>query len=99
MTDETKGAGHKEGYVRTIWLHLCKEGGMWTPAEVAPLVNLGREHVARVMHNMVARGGQLVRKKVNGRCQFGVTQDCSIPYGITVRQLIDAGAKPNSYEH
>lgn len=85
-------AGHKQGYVRVIWLHLCKEGGWWTPMEVAPLIDMPHEKAARVMHNMVARANQLKRGKVNGRVQFGVTPDCSVPFGITVRELAEAGA-------
>lgn len=84
--------GKKNGNVRAIWLCLAKGGGRWTPDEVAEAVNHPRKWVAQAMHNMTLRQGQLTRYKgAGGRCSFGVTAECIIPVGITVRDLADAG--------
>lgn len=86
------GPGIRNGDVRQVWLRLCKEGGKWTPDEVAGFLRKPRDGVARMMHNMASRAGQLKRYKEPGnRCSFGVTVDCEIPFGITVRELADAG--------
>jgi hypothetical protein len=86
-----RGPGKSQGYVRTIWLLLCREGGTWAPEEITAYVPATRDTIARCMHNMTTRQGQLKRYKIQGRAHFGVTADCKIPDGITVRDLASAG--------
>lgn len=86
------GQGISYGLLKDVWLHICREGGKWTPEEIAQHVGEPREKVARLMHNMTRRGSQLRRYKAdNGRAQFGVTAECVIPAGLTVKELASAG--------
>lgn len=86
------GAGQRNGLVREIWLHICREGGKWTPEEIAARFDLPRQKAALTMHNMAGRCGSLQRFKQGGRAQFGVTKDCKVPQGLSLDELVSIGA-------
>lgn len=81
--------GYRTGMAKRIWLLLCEQGGRWAPEEVAAVLGVKRQSAALTLHNMHNRR-LLVRAKVRGRAQFGVTASCTIPSGVTVRELIQA---------
>jgi hypothetical protein len=85
------GRGRSTGASREIWLLMCKEGGRWTPEEMAEALNKSRHPTARKMHTMAGKMKQLKRFKEKGRALFGVTSDCLIPFGITVKELAEVG--------
>jgi predicted transcriptional regulator len=83
---------NRTGIHKAIWLHICHEGGAWTPDEIAEEFGMDRQKANVLMQNMVARQGSLKRFKVEGRSAFGVTKECAIPAGLTVADLRTAGA-------
>ena len=85
------GRGCRNGLASRIWLHICKEGGMWAPEEIAQQFDISRQHAALTMHNMARRGGLLHRDKLRGRARFCVKPHCVTPQGITKEQLTDLG--------
>lgn len=82
----------RSGIVRDIWLHICREGGKWTPDEIAEEFSMSRKKVALTMHNMASRNGSLQRYTQSNRAHFGVTKDCMIPLGISLAELENAVA-------
>lgn len=84
----------KTGVVKDIWLHICKEGGRWTPEEIAQELGLPRESARVVMTSMQRRQGALTVTKNSNRLSFGVTADCKVPMGVTVRDLAGVGVIP-----
>lgn len=82
------------GFARGIWLHIAKEGGTWTPDEIAQQFNVPRQTAALAMHNLTTRAKSLTRYKDRGRAKFGVTRVCRIPYGLTVQELAEVGVIP-----
>lgn len=88
------GRGRANGESSVIWLHMCREGGRWTPEEMAVVLNKPREPVARKLHTMAGKMKQLKRYKERGRAVFGVTPECLIPFGITVKELAEVGVLP-----
>lgn len=94
--NERIGAGKRNGLARRIWLLICSEGGKWAPEEIAEEFNVPRQVAALAMHNMTRRTGALNRTKAKGRAKFGVTRDCTIPHGITVEQIMEAGVAPSN---
>lgn len=81
----------KTGVVKDIWLHICKEGGMWTPDEIAQEFGMPRETARVVMTSMQRRSGLLTTHKASNRVSFGVTAECRLPVGVTVKELASVG--------
>ena len=81
--------GKRNGLAKQIWLYIVKEGGRWTPEEIADQFGVPRQIAALAMHNMTSRTGALLRVKVRGRAKFGVTQACTIPHGVRLNELLE----------
>jgi hypothetical protein len=79
----------KETIGKAIWLHIVSEGGTWTPDEICEEFNMERKRTALMLHNMAQRD-HLSHTKVKGRAHFGVKNDCVIPYGVTMAELLEA---------
>lgn len=92
MTNQ-RTESYRTGLSKRIWLHLLKEGGLFTPDELAQEFGAPRQIVALAMHNMVGRSGALHKVKVGNRAKFGVTQTCALPYGLTLEDLAQAGLR------
>ena len=84
--------GTRTGLARDIWLYICREGGRWSPDEIAARFSLPRQQAALAMHNMAGRVGSLRRYKDRGRTRFGVTTECKVPHGVSLAELAAAGA-------
>lgn len=79
------------GIQKKIWLHICKEGGKWSVEETAQSLNLEKSRCNTAMHNMASRASMLVRSYDDrGRTVFGVTADCTVPFGMTVDEIAGA---------
>lgn len=89
MSDET-GRGKRTGLVKRIWLHIGSEGGWWTISEVADALGTSREAVNRTMHGMTTRQGLLCKSKRGRLAAFGVTPECKIPNGLTLKDIASA---------
>lgn len=86
------GAGIRTGIAKDIWLHICGEGGTWTPDEIAARFDLPRQAAALTMHRMAARIGTLKQYSASRGTKFGVTPECKVPQGISLAELAKVGA-------
>lgn len=77
-----------------VWLMLAREGGRWTAGEVAERIELDQNNVANSLRTMTEAGTVQRWERTEGvrtsRVRFGVTAECSVPRGITMRQISDA---------
>ena len=82
------------GIYKAAWLLMLRDGGRWKPAEIARLIApQGNVHVARILSGMVKSG--MVRRFVTegkGQGKYGVTMQCCLPMGVTLAELVEAGA-------
>lgn len=76
------------GTSRTLWLWLRARGGHWTVQEVAARTGLDSQEVFRSLHAMSRRRlvEQVAPEPGQLRKRYGVTDDCLVPLGITVRE-------------
>ena len=79
---------------KAVWLHLLKQGGRWSCAELAyALANQSHHNIEQALSRLSTDG--FIRrydKKVKGdRVTFGVTRECKVPRGVVLAQLIDVG--------
>ena len=75
---------------KDAWLLLLREGGWWSCAEVTERLFLGPEDgVHGVLHNMFMRGG-VKRQKIGKLLHYGVTPDCLVPEGATLKEIQEA---------
>jgi hypothetical protein len=92
MSEEKGKRTYREGPSKDIWLHICTNGGRWTVDEIAEQFNLHRGKANHFLQEMTYRRGQLVRFHApSGRVSFGVTKECAVPFGVTIRDLASAG--------
>jgi hypothetical protein len=80
-----------------VWLMMLKEGGRWTAAEVGARVGMDQTAAACALRSMHEFGTiqKWGRSETNDRVRFGVTVECKVPRGITVRDVMDLmGAAP-----
>ena len=90
MTTTRAGLEWKNaGLVKKMWLHIAKEGGRWTPEEIAIALGENKEVVNRALHSMAGRRRCLSKIAIKGKPKFGVTEDCVIPRGITVKEMAE----------
>lgn len=79
------------GLSRTVWLHLLKEGGRWTSAEVSKMLKLDAKRVSTVLSNM-ADSGAVVRfakgESSKSRVRFAVTSACNVPRDVSISQVL-----------
>jgi hypothetical protein len=83
----------RTGIQKAIWLHICREGGPWTPEEIAARFSISRQSANVTMQNMTTRGKHLRRFRVNKRTAFGVTLGCNVPLGVTLQEIWDSGIR------
>lgn len=67
------------------WLHMLREGGLWTVPELVTVCGLQRD----TFRNHLARWTEAGCAVKRGT-KFGVTPACKIPHGITLAELQDA---------
>jgi hypothetical protein len=84
----------RTGMQKAIWLHILREGGAFTPDEIAQAFNIGRQRANVMLQNMASRSGSLKRYRVDGKAAFGVTGACALPAGVTMDELF--GVEPPS---
>ena len=87
-------ANEHTGIGRRAWLYMLREGGYWTSSELAGVFNYDEKDM-RVCLSGMAKADSLKRKPLadaKNRTSFGVTRDCSLPRGLRLQELIDAGA-------
>lgn len=73
-----------------IWKHLLREGVCATN-EVANALCMPRPKVTQAL-NQLAKYGSLKRydrEEGSGFLRFGVTKECKVPQGVTVREIIE----------
>lgn len=85
---------HENVITTIMWLHILREGGRWTMAELqAALPQLRTRNVSAFLATMKA-GGYLQRHRRSDqpRCfSYGVSSSCKVPQGIVLQELIDMG--------
>lgn len=84
----------RTGQTRTLWLRMMAEGGRWAATELADACGeSSARKVAQSLNRMGAAGAlKRFEKQVKGdRLKFGVTKDCTVPYGITLADLMAVG--------
>lgn len=78
----------RTGNVKAAWLLMLSEGGRWSSKEIS--TRLGKDlhsHLYRMTEQgYVSRYPSSEDEPV----QFGVTNDCKVPLGVTVRELMEA---------
>lgn len=90
MSENRKAAGRtRTGSVKRAWLLMVTQGGRWSASEVQQ--ELGHDlhaHLQRMVESGHAKkfpGGA----KSNS-VKFGVTTDCKVPIGVTLKELAKA---------
>lgn len=78
------------GLVKSVWLLLYSEGGLWTADEMSRRLQFGVKH-RYCLTEMVARGF-IVRSEVtdiDGRrsVRYGVKRGCKIPRGMGIEEI------------
>lgn len=81
----------------TLWMIMLREGGRWKPKELVDAVPPAGPAVIHASGTLqaMARAGQCIAFPVVGvtlKNTYGVTLGCKVPNGITLRDLVDAGA-------
>jgi predicted transcriptional regulator len=72
-----------------VWLMMLREGGRWTAAEVGERLSLDQTAAAGSLRSMYEFGTvqKWERSETNDRVRYGVTVDCKIPRGVTVKDV------------
>jgi hypothetical protein len=70
---------------KALWIRMLTEGGRWKAKELA---DVGGENYGRALTAMYQVGS--VKRFAFG--VYGVTLDCKIPVGVTLAELVQAGA-------
>jgi hypothetical protein len=83
MTDK------RTSYV-AIWLHLLKEGGWHTGAEVFSVVKLEGKNQHHHLWEMVKAGYLQSRRRTDGSMEYGVTMTCKLPRFMNVGDIATA---------
>jgi hypothetical protein len=80
----------RTGMVKAAWLLMLGEGGRWSAKEIS--TKLGQDlhsHLYRMTEQgCVARYPSSDDEPV----QFGVTNDCKVPLGVTMKEIMEAQA-------
>lgn len=80
------------GMTRSIWLHLLREGGRWSTAEIALALKLNPKRVMTILLNMVRTNAVQRWEKTpspKSRVRYGVTSTCAIPQGVTLADVVE----------
>jgi hypothetical protein len=81
-----------EGVTVRAWLHLAREGGRWSAAELGKCI--GRDSGATLQLLKSMSRSSHVRKYdlPNRRVEFGITAACKVPRDVTLAELGQSGA-------
>jgi hypothetical protein len=74
----------RTGTAREAWLLLFKEGGRWTAKDMEQ--EMGKD-VHRNLGRLVDNGYAVKYGEGRNKVSFGVTADCKVPIGVTVKEL------------
>lgn len=87
MSDE-KG---NKGISRAVWLLMLREGGRWRPPELSKSLS---QHMDGSTLTAMVNTGALRRFPLLGKkgSEYGVTLGCKVPIGVTLKDLVEAGA-------
>jgi DNA-binding HxlR family transcriptional regulator len=83
-----------EGATKAIWMHLLKEGGRWTCAELRDALKEIPGHTVDVTLSRMTTRGLLNRFEKQAGCtssSYGITRNCKVPYGVHLADLMGAG--------
>jgi predicted transcriptional regulator len=75
-----------------VWLMMLKQGGRWTAAEIGVHLGTDQSSAATALRAMVEFGtmARWDRSETNDRVRFGVTADCKVPRGVSVKEITEA---------
>lgn len=74
----------RNGIVKDAWMHMLKDGGRWTAAEIKE--QFGRD-IHATLNRMAAQGYAVQFGDGRNRVKYGVTPDCKVPIGVTINDL------------
>lgn len=80
---------------KRAWLYIAREGGFSTCAEIVERADIDAADVSAQLSDLVERG-YLVRRpnketKSRSKYGYGVSIDCKVPLGVTLRELSELG--------
>lgn len=87
----------RNGNALAVWLRILAEGGRWTVDDVtAAFPDMERSQASTLLHGLTLRGPALKRfERVKGmpgsRIKFGISEDCLLPHGVSIRALAAIG--------
>lgn len=77
---------------KTAWLALLREGGWWTPRELAEHLGLAKGSIDRKDLTPCLRGmainGSVNKRKDDAGTHYAVLPGCMVPRGISVGEVI-----------
>jgi hypothetical protein len=79
------------GFTARAWLHMLREGGRWTAAELCEAVDTRDSDASVYLKAMVAANSCRRHDKTEAkgsRVQFSVGPECTIPRGVTIGDVI-----------
>lgn len=80
----------RTGNVKAAWLLMLTEGGRWSSKEISK--KLGKDLHSH-LYRMTEQGYVLKYPSTeDDPVQFGVTTDCKVPLGVTMRDIMEAQA-------
>jgi len=90
MHTDTSEVLVNEGLNARVWLHMLREGGRWSAAELSRAC--GYADVQGVLSSMKKRGFAVSYEKSEAerRTTWGINASCKVPRGVTVQDIIDA---------
>lgn len=75
------------GYTAKAWMTVASGGGLWTMQEIRKACSQYDGHLIDNAVRSMVSAGMLVRQE-GASPKYGVTSDCAIPRGLTLRQLM-----------
>lgn len=67
------------------WLFMLREGGTWSVPELAEACAMERDRF-RMHLQRWSNSGRVIKRGA----EFGITLDCKIPEGLTLREVLEA---------
>lgn len=80
----------RTGSVKAAWLLMLGEGGRWSSKDISQ--KLGKDLHSH-LYRMMEQGYAIRYAGGDGEpVRFGVTTDCKVPLGVTMRDIMEAQA-------
>lgn len=80
----------RTGSVKAAWLLMLGEGGRWSSKDISE--KLGKDLHSH-LYRMMEQGYAIRYSGSDGvPVRFGVTNECKVPLGITLRDIVEAQA-------